>query len=672
MNRRSVRAKLWMIFLFAVFAIFGLGVFGVYNTKRTYESIDQVRSSAEQINEPVNELRRTVLILVMAPDRDTQMQLFAQQRDSTTALDETFRDWSDENSTAEEVEAFATVKQSWQDYRKVKDTIAQNVLDGFREEAFIDATHAGKNAFDILTQDLANWQDQMIGDAKNRYDRMFWISAAAIISISLVVTAVGGIAIREIMRPIDTLKNVATRIADQSSEAKLSAALDEKIPVHSDDELGAMAVAFNKMIDNLRSAIGRLQSEQNRTQAILNSTADGILTIGEKGEIRSCNTAAELLFKFKSQEAIGQSAGRFVPALYSEKQVYSNRSLNRGERRVLADSFESYGVGTDNVRVPLELRVIELEYAGERLYIATLQDITARKRVEEERQQIASAIARTVNRLSSASEVLTSAAAQQSSGAAAQASAVNQTSTSVNEVARTAGETAKRANEVADVASRANEIGLAGRDAVGKSIEAMADVRRQVEDTAGNIAELSEKAQTIGDITKTVNDIAEQTNVLALNAAVEASRAGEHGKGFAVVAAEVKSLALQSKEATKRVRSLLLEIKAATEDSVKSTEVGRKSANEASRIVVEAGNTIGTLCETLEKSAMSAKQIAATAQQQATAVEQVNESIQDISHVTEQNMESVHQIERSAQSLTTISLELSSLTTQKTISALTA
>ena len=92
---------------------------------------------------------------------------------------------------------------------------------------------------------------------------------------------------------------------------------------------------------------------------------------------------------------------------------------------------------------------------------------------------------------------------------------------------------------------------------MNKSIQAMEEVRRQVQLTATNILSLAERAAAIGDIINTVKGIAEQTNLLSLNAAVEASRAGEHGKGFAVVANEVKELAAQSKKATGEIGLIL-------------------------------------------------------------------------------------------------------------------
>lgn len=68
--------------------------------------------------------------------------------------------------------------------------------------------------------------------------------------------------------------------------------------------------------------------------------------------------------------------------------------------------------------------------------------------------------------------------------------------------------------------------------------------------------QLEQKIEEIGPIVTAISSIADQTNLLALNAAIEASRAGENGRGFGVVASEVKRLAGEIMDATRRATQI--------------------------------------------------------------------------------------------------------------------
>jgi PAS domain S-box-containing protein len=353
------------------------------------------------------------------------------------------------------------------------------------------------------------------------------------------------------------------------------------------------------MTATLRANIQKEADEKTRVQAIIDSTADGIITMDEKGLVRSFNATAERLFGSRAAEVIGRNVSALVPALYQEGQDYENRDIRAGEAKTIESESVVKGHRKDGTRFPLALRVTEMKYLGDRLFIATVQDITRRRQVEEG--------------LASASAQILASTTEQAAGAEEQAAAVAQTVITVDEVTQTANQAAQRAKTVGDNAQRNLEIGKAGRRAVEESQAALGALKEQVE---------------------------------------QASRAGEHGKGFTVVAAEVKALADQSKKATAQVRQILGQIQKATNTVVLSTEEVTKGLGAASKVAAQTGDSIGTLADTLAATAQSAAQIVASANQQATGMNQIHQAMKNLDQVAKQNLAATRQLEQAAQNLT--------------------
>jgi len=130
-----------------------------------------------------------------------------------------------------------------------------------------------------------------------------------------------------------------------------------------------------------------------------------------------------------------------------------------------------------------------------------------------------------------------------------------------NEASTNIGSAAVAANELS------HSIAEISRQLTGTRniVELATDEARATDD---KIAGLADGAQKIGDVIRLIRTIAGQTNLLALNATIEAARAGEAGKGFAVVASEVKSLAVQTANATEKIASHILAVQNSTASAV--------------------------------------------------------------------------------------------------------
>jgi signal transduction histidine kinase len=137
-----------------------------------------------------------------------------------------------------------------------------------------------------------------------------------------------------------------------------------------------------------RSGIDRRQnrrSEQTSLRAIVERMADGIVIVGLDGIIRFSNPAAQHLFGRSDADLHGTHLGYPV---------------------VVGESFEVEIVRPDGGAVSAELRVVDLDWEGAPAYLASLRDITDRKRAEErasqlEEERLARVEAETANRTKS-------------------------------------------------------------------------------------------------------------------------------------------------------------------------------------------------------------------------------------------------------------------------------
>jgi len=295
------------------------------------------------------------------------------------------------------------------------------------------------------------------------------------------------------------------------------------------------------------------------------------------------------------------------------------------------------------------------------LNLANREQQAVEEVLRQSREELTSGIATLID----SSSKIFSTLSQVASGAAQIATAVSETSATAEEVKQTAHLSHQKAKNVQETARKAAVVSQMGMQSVSEALEGMYQIRTQMEEVAENVVRLSEQGQAIAEIIETVNDLTEQSNLLAVNAAIEASRAGEYGKGFVVLAQEVKSLAHQSRQATKQVRSILMEVQKATIAAVNSAEQGTKVVASGVQQASKAGDSIQSLDSNVAEAAQAATQIAASSQQQLIGMDQISMAIANIRQATQQNMLGTKELEVSAHGLQELGIRLQTLVGQR-------
>ncbi|MES2325688.1 MAG: methyl-accepting chemotaxis protein [Pseudomonadota bacterium] len=280
-----------------------------------------------------------------------------------------------------------------------------------------------------------------------------------------------------------------------------------------------------------------------------------------------------------------------------------------------------------------------LQRAVSAVNVIALGDLTGRIDVDskDETGQMMQALkdmnaslAGVVGKVRAATETITVGSSQIASGNAdlsarteSQASSLEETASSMEELTSTVRQNAENARQANQLVNATSDIAVRGGTVVGKVIDTMASIK--------------DSSRKIADIIGVIDGIAFQTNILALNAAVEAARAGEQGRGFAVVAAEVRNLAQRSAGAAKEIKALI-------EDSVGKVDVG-------SKLVDEAGRTMGEIVASVTQVTKLMGEIAGASAEQGSGIEQVNQAITQMDHVTQQNAALVEEAAAAAESL---------------------
>jgi PAS domain S-box-containing protein len=143
-------------------------------------------------------------------------------------------------------------------------------------------------------------------------------------------------------------------------------------------------LSLDEETEKRAAAEQQVVSDQRRTEALVDTIVDAVVTIDQDGLIQTFSPSAERMFGWPRRDVQGQDFGILMPEPFRQRHKSILRHyLEGGSPRVIGIGLEVKGQRRDGGVFPLELALGEWNDGGRRFFTAVLRDITQRKALEE-------------------------------------------------------------------------------------------------------------------------------------------------------------------------------------------------------------------------------------------------------------------------------------------------
>jgi len=161
---------------------------------------------------------------------------------------------------------------------------------------------------------------------------------------------------------------------------------------HFDDKgefLGYRGAAMN--ITDRKEAEDALKASERRLRALAESAYDAIIMIDNSGRVSFWNHAAEQLFGYSEAEVMGNDVHALIAP--QEDRDEAEKGLHEfaknGTGPILGKTQETVGMHKDGTTFQIERSVSAFRLGEEWYAVATIRDITERKKTEDKLRQLA-------------------------------------------------------------------------------------------------------------------------------------------------------------------------------------------------------------------------------------------------------------------------------------------
>jgi PAS domain S-box-containing protein len=159
--------------------------------------------------------------------------------------------------------------------------------------------------------------------------------------------------------------------------------LDHRIELRRKDEIGRLAAAFDRMVEDLRDWSFKLRESEERYRLMAESVQDVIFSLDRVGRLLFVNRRAEVVSGYSVEELVGRICIRF---LSSASRLVVRRMLGNSLPQAIRQGMETEVelVSRRGERRVLEVKLVEvLDSSQRQQFYGVARDITQRKEAEQ-------------------------------------------------------------------------------------------------------------------------------------------------------------------------------------------------------------------------------------------------------------------------------------------------
>ena len=158
-------------------------------------------------------------------------------------------------------------------------------------------------------------------------------------------------------------------------------------------------------VDEEKQLEETLLTRESHLRSILDTVPDAMIVINGYGIVQFFSTAAERLFGYTEQEAIGRNISEMMPMPdQARHDGYLARYRSSGERHIIGIGRIVTGKRRDGTTFPMHLSIGEMQSGGEPYFTGFVRDLTEHQQTQARLQELQSELVH-ISRLSAMGEM---------------------------------------------------------------------------------------------------------------------------------------------------------------------------------------------------------------------------------------------------------------------------